>query len=162
MCWPRVGEANPLFSVYIALWRSTALAIIYNVVGRQRNLGLMKNLSVFILARKILFCSIIFPHSHKRTCPSTLNAPVRLVYGYRREGEGSRGSWKLYMLKKGQVFLLLKKRGYSPQSITVPTWSEKNGWKCIRDIQNHLLSISLIVIKYKIIHYTEVPRININ
>ena len=40
MCWPRVGEANPLFSVYIALWRSTALAIIYNVVGRQRNLGL--------------------------------------------------------------------------------------------------------------------------
>jgi hypothetical protein len=21
MCWPRVGEANPLFSVYIALWR---------------------------------------------------------------------------------------------------------------------------------------------
>jgi hypothetical protein len=43
MCWPRVGEANPLFSVYIALWRSTALAIIYNVVGRQRNLGLPPN-----------------------------------------------------------------------------------------------------------------------
>ena len=40
MYWPRVREANPLFSVYIALWRSTALAIIYNVVGRQRNLGL--------------------------------------------------------------------------------------------------------------------------
>ena len=36
----RVGEANPLFSVYIALWRSTALSMIYNVVGRQRNLGL--------------------------------------------------------------------------------------------------------------------------
>ena len=40
MCWRRVGEANPLFSVCIALWRPIALAIIYNVVGRQRNLGL--------------------------------------------------------------------------------------------------------------------------
>ena len=129
---------------------------------RNGELLYMKNLSVFILARKILFCSIIFPHSHKRTRPSTPTAPVRFVYGYRREGEGSRGSWKLYMLKKGQVFLLLKKRGYSPQSITVPTWSKKNVEKCIRDIQNHLLSISLIVIKYKILHYTEVPRININ
>ena len=39
MCWPRVGEANPLFSVCIALWRPTALAKIYNAVGRQRNLG---------------------------------------------------------------------------------------------------------------------------
>jgi hypothetical protein len=42
MCWHRVGEANPLFSVCIALWRPTALAKIYNVVGRQRNLGLHK------------------------------------------------------------------------------------------------------------------------
>ena len=41
MCRPRAGEANQLFSVYIALWRPTALAIIYNVVGRQRNLGLV-------------------------------------------------------------------------------------------------------------------------
>jgi hypothetical protein len=40
MCRPRVGEANQLFSVYIALWRLTALAMIYNVVRRQRNLGL--------------------------------------------------------------------------------------------------------------------------
>jgi hypothetical protein len=40
MCRPRAGEANQLCSVYIALWRSTALAKIYNVVGRQRNLGL--------------------------------------------------------------------------------------------------------------------------
>ena len=40
MCWPRVGEANPLFSVCIALWRPTALAKIYNAVGRQRNLEL--------------------------------------------------------------------------------------------------------------------------
>ena len=71
----------------------------------------MKNLSVFILARKILFCSMIFPHSHKRTCPSTLNAPVRLVYGYRREGEGSRGSWKLYMLKKGSGIFVAEEKG---------------------------------------------------
>jgi hypothetical protein len=41
MCWPRVGEANPLFPVCIALWRPTALAKIYNVVGKQRNLGLI-------------------------------------------------------------------------------------------------------------------------
>ena len=40
MCRPRVGEANQLFSVCIALWRPTALAKIYNAVGRQRNLGL--------------------------------------------------------------------------------------------------------------------------
>ena len=126
MCWPRVGEANPLFSVYIALWRSTALAIIYNVFGRQRNLGLMKNLSVFILARKILFCSIISPHSHKRTCPSTPTVPVRFVYGYRREGMGSRRSWKLYMLKKRSGIFVAEEKGVSPPppSITVPTWSE--------------------------------------
>ena len=74
----------------------------------------MKNLSVFILARKILFCSMIFPHSHKRTCPSTLNAPVRLVYGYRREGEGSRGSWKLYMLKKGSGIFVAEEKGVFP------------------------------------------------
>ena len=90
-------------------------------------------------------------------CPT-----VRLVYDYRREGAGSRGSWKLYMLKKGSGIFVAEEKGVFPQSITVPTWSEKNGWKCIRDMQNHLLSISLIVIKYKIIHYTEVPRININ
>ena len=42
MCRPRAGEANQLFSVYIALWCPTALAIIYNVVGLQRNLGLIQ------------------------------------------------------------------------------------------------------------------------
>jgi hypothetical protein len=66
--------------------------------------------------------------------------------------------------KKGQIFLLLKKRGYFsslPIKYCTHLIREKRG-KCIRDIQNHLLSISLIVIKYKIIHYTEVPRININ
>jgi hypothetical protein len=111
----------------------------------------MKNLSVLTLARKILFCSIIFPHSHKRTCSYTPTAPVRFVYGYGREGEGSRGSWNFTCSKKGQVFLLLKKRVYPPPlSITVPTWSEKNGENYIRDIQNNLLSISLIVIKYTI------------
>jgi hypothetical protein len=68
---------------------------------RNGELLYMKNLSVFILSRKILFCSIIFPHRHKRTCPSTPTASVRFVYGYRRETEESRGSWKLYMLKKG-------------------------------------------------------------
>ena len=41
MCRPRAGEANQLFSVYIALWPPTALAKIYNVVRRQRNLGLL-------------------------------------------------------------------------------------------------------------------------
>jgi hypothetical protein len=34
------GWRNQLFSVCIALWRPTALAKIYNAVGRQRNLGL--------------------------------------------------------------------------------------------------------------------------
>ena len=71
----------------------------------------MKNLSVFILARKILFCSIIFPHSHKRTCPTHPTTPVRFVYGYRREGEGSRGSWKLYMLKKGSGIFVAEEKG---------------------------------------------------
>ena len=46
MCWPRVGEANPLFSLCIALWRPTALAIIYNVVRRQRNLGLVSIMKI--------------------------------------------------------------------------------------------------------------------
>jgi hypothetical protein len=40
MCRPRVGEANPLFSLCRALWRPTALAKRKKVVGRQRNLGL--------------------------------------------------------------------------------------------------------------------------
>jgi hypothetical protein len=88
---------------------------------RNGELLSMKNLSVFILARKILFCSMIFPHSHKRTCPSIPNAPVRLVYGYRREGAGSRGSWKLYMLKKGSGIFVAEEKGVFPQSITVPT-----------------------------------------
>jgi hypothetical protein len=88
---------------------------------RNGELLSMKNLSVFILARKILFCSMIFPHSHKRTCPSIPNAPVRLVDGYRREGAGSRGSWKLYMLKIGSGIFVAEEKGVFPQSITVPT-----------------------------------------
>ena len=59
MCWPRVGETNPLFSVYIALWRSTALAIIYNVVGRQRNLGLIQRLLMSRSRYKAYVCLIL-------------------------------------------------------------------------------------------------------
>ena len=40
MCWPRVGEANPLFSVYSTLCRWTATSNFINAVKRQRNLGL--------------------------------------------------------------------------------------------------------------------------
>jgi hypothetical protein len=67
------------------------------------------------------------------------------------------------MLKKWSGILVAEEKGISPQSINYCTHliREKRG-KCIRDIQSHLLSISLIVIKYKIIHYTEVPRINTN
>jgi hypothetical protein len=59
--WPRAGEANQLFSVYIALWRSTALAIIYNVVGRQRNLGLRTKVPVefWLSLCKIVRSSVI-------------------------------------------------------------------------------------------------------
>jgi hypothetical protein len=49
------------------------------------------------------------------------------------------------MLKKGSGILVAEEKGVAPQSINY-----------------HLLSISLIIIKYKIIHYAEVPRININ
>ena len=52
MCRPRVGEANPLFSVCIALWRPTALAKIYNAVGRQRNLGLYDKWQVMMGGKK--------------------------------------------------------------------------------------------------------------
>ena len=48
--------------------------------------------------------------------------------------------------KRVRYFCCWRKGGIPP-SITVPTWSEKNGKNCIRDIQNNLLSISLIVIK---------------
>ena len=58
MCEPRAGEANQLFSVYIALWHSTALAIIYNVVGRHRNLGLWR--PVTYRAALFLFCLFDF------------------------------------------------------------------------------------------------------
>jgi hypothetical protein len=40
MCWPRIGEANPLFSVYSTLCRWTATSNFINAVKRQRNLGL--------------------------------------------------------------------------------------------------------------------------
>jgi hypothetical protein len=124
---------------------------------RNGELLYMKNLSVFILARTILFCSIILQHAHVLL---HLTAPVRFDYGYRREGDHG----NLTCSKRVRYFCCWRKGGISSpsQSITVPTWSEKNGGKCIRDIHNHLLSISLIVIKYKIIHYTEVPRINIH
>jgi hypothetical protein len=38
MCWPRVGEANPLFSVYSTLCRWTATSNFINAVKRQRNI----------------------------------------------------------------------------------------------------------------------------
>jgi hypothetical protein len=57
MCRPRAGEVNQLFSVYIALWRSTALAIIYNVVERQRNLGLTVLWSVPVSPRWVICLS---------------------------------------------------------------------------------------------------------
>ena len=41
MCWPRVGEANPLFSVYSTLCRWTATSNFINAIKRQRNLGLI-------------------------------------------------------------------------------------------------------------------------
>lgn len=70
---------------------------------------------------------MIFPHSHKRTCPSTPNAPVRLVYGYRREGEGSRGSWELYMLKKGSGIFVAEEKGVSPHQLLYPLDQRKTG-----------------------------------
>ena len=53
MCRPRAGEANQLFSLDIALWHSTALAIIYNVVGRQRNLGLHETNDVILYIHSV-------------------------------------------------------------------------------------------------------------
>jgi hypothetical protein len=52
-------------NVYIALWRSTALAIIYNVVGRQRNLGLFLDV-IFVSRRPCLyqFLAVIFVLRH--------------------------------------------------------------------------------------------------
>ena len=78
MCRPRAGEANQLFSVYIALWRPSALAIIYNVVGRQRNLGLSKKLHVSVGIGTI----IPFFHRFLAILPSLygLGAPRNLYY----------------------------------------------------------------------------------
>ena len=73
---------------------------------------------------------MIFPHSLKRTCPFTPNAPVRLVYGYRREGEGSRGSWKLYMLKKGSGIFVAEEKGaflLPPNQLLYPLDQRKTG-----------------------------------
>jgi hypothetical protein len=56
--------------------------------------------------------------------------------------------------KKGQVFLLLKKRGYFsslPINYCTHLIREKRG-KCIRDIQNHLLSILPKSTVHQIIH----------
>jgi hypothetical protein len=47
MCRPRVGEANPLFSVCRALWRPTATASRKKPVGRQRNLVLVACMKFF-------------------------------------------------------------------------------------------------------------------
>jgi hypothetical protein len=49
MCRPRVGEANPLFSVCRALWRPTVTASKKKVVRRQRNLGLLKMVSPVLI-----------------------------------------------------------------------------------------------------------------
>ena len=69
MCRPRAGEANQLFSVYIALWRPTALAIIYNVVGRQRNLGLMfVQVQLSFTALYPIFLRCILLRSNQRLC----------------------------------------------------------------------------------------------
>ena len=48
MCWPRVGEANPLFYVYSTLCRWTATSNFINAVKRQRNLGLGNTHHIFI------------------------------------------------------------------------------------------------------------------
>jgi hypothetical protein len=121
----------------------------------------MKNLSVFILARKILFCSIILQHAHVLL---PLTAPVRLDYGYRREGEGSCGSWKLNMLKKGSGIFVAEEGVFPlpPNQLLYSLDQRKTGENVLETYKNHLLSISLIVIKYKIVHYTEVLRINIH
>jgi hypothetical protein len=47
MCWPRVGEANPLFSVYSTLCRWTATSNFINAVKRKRNLGLGARMITF-------------------------------------------------------------------------------------------------------------------
>ena len=53
----------------------------------------------------------------------------------------------LHAQKRVRYFCCWRKGYIPPPSITVPTWSEKNGKNYIRDIQNNLISISLIVIK---------------
>jgi hypothetical protein len=50
MCWPRVGEANALFSVYSTLCRWTTTSNFINAVKRQRNLGL----SLFVIMHGLL------------------------------------------------------------------------------------------------------------
>jgi hypothetical protein len=70
---PRAGEANQLFSVYIVLWRSTALAIIYNVVGRQRNLGLVTML--YRITDTLLIVAILY---NMVTSPRFLCRPTTL------------------------------------------------------------------------------------
>ena len=84
----------------------------------------------------------IYPH-----CPSLF-----CLWLQKRKGGISRIMETLHAQKRiTEVLFCWRKGGFPPpQSSTVPTWSEKNGKNCIRDIQNHLLSISLIVIKYKI------------
>jgi hypothetical protein len=62
-----------LFSVYIALWRSTALAIIYNVVGRQRNLGLrLAGFFISFYLRAAQFSSI-YCYTNEINCYTSSN-----------------------------------------------------------------------------------------
>ena len=52
MCWPRVGEANPLFSIYSTLCRWTATNNFINAVKRKRNLG---------IGRLMIGCNCVLP-----------------------------------------------------------------------------------------------------
>ena len=98
MCWPRVGEANRLFSVYFALLRSTALAIIYNVVGRQRNLGLAK-------CQHKYYNSVLFKNIRKKTCIwkyNTLNT-TDIIHRHSNSGPPIFVIWSLPRLWYGSL-----------------------------------------------------------
>jgi hypothetical protein len=86
MCWPRVGEANPLFPVCIALWRSTALAKIYNVVGRQRNLGLhLCMLWIYRMTSLVSCCARIV---NQNKWPTLLHDRADVTVGYFFQNNG--------------------------------------------------------------------------
>ena len=154
MCWPRVGEANPLFSVYIALWCSTALAIIYNVVGRQRNLGLIQRLLMSRSRYKAYVCLILKTNVTKviHRCMSMDLRRNKYQTQSMQETPMWFGLWCLISLSIIFQHLLVEETGVSSENHrpVASNWQTLSHNVCYYTIPQCIFLISIFLLLFKI------------